>query len=245
MQGVIELFIDIETIPSQSQGIYDRIGEKIRPPASMSRADTIAKWEQERKAEAVDERWKKTALDGTFGEIVAIGWAFGDEAVRSVVRGLESEERELLRAFNAELAKVVNGNLVLRWVGHNITGFDLRFLWQRHVICGVQPAVTFPYDRAAWSGRVHDTMIEWSGPHLKDAVGLDDLCHALGLPGKKGVCGADVWDMVAESRIGDIRAYVENDIRLIRSVWRKMNFLAPLAGDGQAVATETELEGVF
>jgi predicted PolB exonuclease-like 3'-5' exonuclease len=41
---------------------------------------------------------------------------------------------------------------------------------------------------------------------------LDDMARLLGLPGKLGMDGSQVWGAFREGRIGDIRAYCETDV---------------------------------
>ena len=72
------LYLDIETIPAQSQAAKDRIAATIKPPAQMKKAETIAAWEKEGKEQAVQEAIDKTSFDGGLGHVCCIGWAIGD-----------------------------------------------------------------------------------------------------------------------------------------------------------------------
>ena len=75
MENIMKIYIDIETIPTQNADFQAYVTETLKPPANYKSEDTIAKWFEQNKGEAV----AKTALDGTFGEVVVIGVAINDE----------------------------------------------------------------------------------------------------------------------------------------------------------------------
>jgi hypothetical protein len=68
------------------------------------------------------------------------------------------------------------------FVGHYISGFDLRFILCRAVILGVQIPPCIPRDAKPWGKDVFDTMTAWAG--TKDKISQDRLARALGLAGK-------------------------------------------------------------
>src|SRR3546814_4351137 len=96
--------------------------------------------------------------------MLMIGLAFDDSA--PVVCHDDSEAETLAQAF--ELIRT-NCNINRRpvFIGHNITGFDLRFILQRAVILGVQPPLNIPFGARPWDESVFDTMTQWAG-HGKD-----------------------------------------------------------------------------
>lgn len=235
------LFIDIETIPGQKSGLYDRVAETIKPPANMTKAETIAKWEVEKKDAAVDQKWLKTALAGTFGEVVAIGWAIDEGEPRHAVRGLDDPEVETLNALSIVLNELGSSDLV--WIGHNILGFDLRFLWQRYVVNGSNVGMRIPKDARPWDRDVNDTMTMWSGNKISEATSLNDLCFALGLKGKDGMDGGDVWQYIVDDRLEEVGKYVEYDVSRCRSIWRKLHCMDLLECDLPAV--QDNAVGVF
>lgn len=86
---------------------------------------------------------------------------------------------------------------------------------------GVTPPAWWPVDAKPWDQeRIADTMMMWAG--AGNRIGLDRLCKALGLPGKTGVDGSMVWDLVKAGRIADVVSYCDDDVRRLRSVHRKM-----------------------
>lgn len=84
-------------------------------------------------------------------------------------------------------------------------------------------------------------MTAWAGHGNR--IGVDRLCKALGLPGKTGVDGSIVWDLVRAGRIDDVVSYCDDDVRRLRSVHRKMIGLPQLEIDAIGVpATGAEDE---
>lgn len=215
------VYLDIETIPTQDDAVKAEIAATIRPPASMSKAETIAKWEAEQKLGAVAEAVAKTGLDGGYGHVVCIGWAVGAEKVRSSIISTIDHERDLLdEVFGAITAgRSFTGRTVI--VGHNVAEFDLRFLWQRACVLGVATPPWFPRDPKPWSDDVHDTMAMWAGRNGR--ISLDRLAKIFGLGGKtQGMTGADVGRVWAGGDADRIAAYCRDDVEMTRAIHRKM-----------------------
>lgn len=214
------LFLDIETIPAQSDAIRAHIASTIKPPTTMKKAETIEAWEKEAKAAAVEEAIAKTALDGTYGQICCIGMAFDREAVTTVSwPSIEcGNERELLQWF-AQFIATSKGNVPVI-VGHNVVSFDIRFIWQRAMVNGVRLPSWFPRDPKPWGNEAFDTMTAWAGQ--RGTISLDRLCTALGLPGKDDIDGSMVGKLWAEGKHKEIAAYCKADVERVRSVFRKM-----------------------
>lgn len=218
----MRLFIDIETVPTRRSDVIEQLAAAIKPPANYSKPETIAKWEAEQKPDLVDEAHRKTALNGLLGEIAVIAWAFEDGEVRSFHRDprLHDEfENEMLASFWGEL----RGKRITQWVGHNISGFDLRFLYQRSIVNKVEPSVHVPVDSPAWKSEVFDTMLAWAG--YRGTVSLENLCGALGVPSpKNGIDGSKVFDAICEGRIEEVAAYCRADVAATREVYRRLTW---------------------
>lgn len=210
----MELFLDIETVPCQRADIREELARSIKAPATYKKPESIAEWEEKEKPKAVEEAWLKTSFDGALGRIVCIGWAVNDSAVQSLAG---DDEAEMLAEF-FELNRTTRAP---RLVGHNITQFDIPFIWKRCIVNNVKPPMWFPRNPKPWSDRVYDTMAQWDG---KNNISMDKLARALGLPTKTG-SGADVWPMYQEGRIADIRAYCETDVAVNRSIFQRMEFV--------------------
>ena len=92
----MNVFIDIETIPAQPEDKAKQlIAESISAPKTMSKAETIQAWHDGEgkyageKEKAIEEKYRKTALDGTTGEIISIAYAIENDETQSFSRSLD------------------------------------------------------------------------------------------------------------------------------------------------------------
>jgi 3'-5' exonuclease len=211
----VTIFLDIETIPAQNYAVRGAIAETVKPPAAMSKADTIAKWEAESKPQAVQDAIAKTSLDPALGHICTIAWAEGDGEIRVAhASDVESEAAILAMFFDN-----VSTQHRVTWCGHYISGFDLRFILCRAVVLGVKIPQCIPRDVKPWGDRLFDTMTAWAGP--RDTISMDKLCQALGIEGKGDFSGKDVADAWSRGEHDRIAQYCKDDVRRTREVWRK------------------------
>lgn len=227
----MDIYLDIETIPTQRADIKEMITADVTHPANITKPETIAKWNNEKKPHAVDEVWRKTALSGTFGEILCISWAVNDDAPSCVIRTLDEPESNVLEQFFEQLKATMvlctrrGVKPIPHWIGHFISGFDLRFIWQRAVINGIEPPFELPYDAKPWSKDIFDTKTEWTGANSYSGGGsLDKVCQAMGYSGKGDMDGGKVWDAVLEDRYGEIALYCMDDVEKTRMLHRRMTF---------------------
>ena len=226
------LHIDIETIPSQKPGVFADIKANIKAPATMSVQATIDKWQEEKSFGAAMEQYRKQSFDGALGEIISIAWALDDGDVHVEYRGKDSNttEAQLLAAFFHGINNLVDkyGQKVhiSTWSGHYITGFDLRFIWQRCVMNGIRPLVHLPYDAKPWDSKVFDTKVAWTGSGQYSGIGsLDALSKVFGLEGKGDIDGSKVYDYWLAGRIEEIAEYNRQDVEKCRALYNKMNFI--------------------
>jgi len=218
------LYVDIETIPAQSPEIHAAIAENVKPPAQMKKAETIAAWEASDKAQAVQDAIAKTSLDGTYGHICCVGFAVNDGAPDCRYlpdRYSPDLEAELLHDFFARVNEVgANNPYPVCVVGHNVIGFDLRFIWQRAIILGVRVPGWFPRDPRPWGNEAFDTMIAFAGQ--RGTIGMDRLCRALGIEGKGEIDGSMVASLWEVRRSDDIARYCMDDVERTRAIHRRM-----------------------
>lgn len=226
----MNIYIDIETVPSQHPAVYAEIEKSILPPGNMSKPDTIAKWVEECKPALVEEAWRKTAMDGAYGQIVCAAIASDDEpATVFFSENWTTYEDQILLDLFASITGRYNASKMLRptFIGHNLVNFDLRFLYQRSVVHGLRPPSIIPFDAKPWDDKVFDTMVKWSG--VGKTVSLDKLCRTFGLPSKGSEIGEDmdgskVWDFVKAGRIADVATYCKGDVERVRALHRRMTF---------------------
>jgi len=219
MRDVARVFLDLESVPSRNPAVWTYLEQNIKPPAQMTKAETIAKWEQFGRKDDVDKEIAKTSLDlGLFGEIWCIGLALDDEAPIVLQN---DDELELLREFAATVPSLSQGREI-EWVGHYIKDFDAPFLWHRSLVRGVMiPSMD-------WTGRrsrnIVDTRYLWTGGSPKEHVGLDKLCLALSIPLPKGeITGAKVWEFIQAGRAAEVLTYCSEDVERTREVWRRLS----------------------
>lgn len=226
MGNDMNLFLDIETIGTDRQDVRDYIAASITHPGNISKAETIAKWNEESRPGAIDEAVNKTGLDGAFGRLCVIGWALNDGGVMTIFD--PKNEGWLLRNFAAFLDDHIapNERHTTAVIGHNVSAFDLRFLVQRYIINGIKPPMVIARAAQAkpWeSDKVFDTMIQWAG--VGNRVSLDKLCLAMGINSPKtDIDGSKVWQYVKDGRIDEVAAYCERDVNATREVYRRMTF---------------------
>lgn len=249
------LYLDIETIPAQRQDVIDDLrADKqaeldaalaaIKPPGNYKKEETIVAWWTDEAPKIVDglkaafesdvdAAYRKTGLDGAFGQICVIGFAVDQSLPRTVWSANWADpntERNLLENFACVLTTLIplSNEREITVVGHNVAGFDLRYLIQRSIVNGVQPhrIIAAAAQAKPWEvEKVFDTMIQWGGTGAKAGGSLDKLCRALRIPTPKGdITGATVWDAVKAGRIADVAAYCARDVEATYAVHRRMTF---------------------
>ncbi len=124
------------------------------------------------------------------------------------------DERKLIEGFFSYFERIKP-----RLVSFNGRTFDLPVLRYRAMVHGI--AAPFLYSAgdkwnsytSRYSPDWHCDLLEVLSDYGASArVRLNEVCAALGLPGKFGPSGADVAGMYDEGRIGEIRAYCETDV---------------------------------
>ena len=212
----MNIYMDIETIPTSNPQVIERIAAKVTPPGSMKKAETIAKWEAEDKPAAVEQAVSKTGLNGGYGRVCCIGWAIdpqpGDVDAEveslSITEDTNDDERSMLQTFFDKVLERQHGPF--KWIGHNIARFDLRFLYHRCVVLGIDTYGLLPVNVKPWDEGIADTMVMWAG--ATEFISLDELCNILGFDGKGDVTGADVAGLFKEGKVDEIAEYCMADV---------------------------------
>lgn len=248
----MNITIDIETIPAQRPDVMAEIREQkqaeldaavasIKVPGNYKKQETIDEWllnEKPKQEKAlrdafeadVDEAYRKTGLDGAFGQICVIGCAFNDEAPIMTFRADWLDEVGVLQDFNCLLTDRVNRSDEFSTcvIGHNVIGFDLRFLVQRHIVRGIKPhiVITRAAQAKPWEPeKVFDTSAQWAGSGGR--ISLDKLCRALEIPSPKdGIDGSKVWDAVRDGRLEEVVSYCARDVIATRAAFLRMTYQA-------------------
>jgi len=136
-------------------------------------------------------------------------WSLGD---------LASSEGELIQRFFSGI-ETRSPNLV-SWNG---SGFDLPVLTYRALLAGIQAkrfwetgegdeAFRFNNYLSRYHRRHTDLMDVLSGFHHRNRVSLANMACLLGLPGKLGFDGSQVWQTWQAGDLASIRRYCETDV---------------------------------
>ena len=152
----MQIFLDIETAPTEDADTLAAIRAGIRPPANYKKPETIAAWmETEGEAAALDAIGR-TALDGAAGQVIAIGIARDNDAPPLVLtRTTDQPEADLLRRFFEVVQDWTAGGAVTDAEGRTVwpdapyfiahhAAFDLGFLWRRCIVHGLRPPFALP-----------------------------------------------------------------------------------------------------
>lgn len=217
---MIDIFLDIETIPNQSPEYRAKVRQAIKAPAQYKKQDSIDAWMAENAESATDEAIAKTSFDPSAGHICCIGWAVGDAPSQYYDMQRVEDEATMLDGFFYNVREA-SGVHMVRWIGHYISGFDLRFLINRAIVLGVKlpSSMILPRDIKPWSDQVFDTMTAWAGN--KDRISQDNLAQALGLEGKGDFDGSMVAKAWADGQHSKIAEYCRNDVETVRSIYRR------------------------
>lgn len=202
------IILDIETIPDQRPGAWERCRERLEPPANYKKPEAIDKW----LAEHADEAYQKTALDGAYGELACICLQREGEDTYTIPR-TDAGEVEILKHLDQWFkneAMAVNDV----FAGHCVE-FDLRFLWQRACLLGF-PSLARRFVRyrncRPWHGNVIDTAYEWTGKEY--GIKLKPLCEAFGIDGDD-IDGADVWQAYQAGEMDRIMHHCQMDVHRV------------------------------
>lgn len=224
----LRVYVDIETLPPGEEVREQLAVELMRHCAENNQAIMTS----EVAPEKVEEEFRKLALSGEMGRVLAVGVIIErDKEVlhRGIIgrdratRRFHLDEARTLRSFWKLLDGFNTDRDII--IGHNIFDFDLSFLYKRSVIHRVRPTVKLSFARYR-SRPVFDTMCEWSQWSWKGRISLDRLAKALGLESSKGqgIDGSRVYDYFCAGCHEEIAAYCMRDVELVRAIYRRMNF---------------------
>ena len=188
----MDLFLDIETAPDMTASEYADANMRIEQGILTRQSDPDTYW-----------KVSKGALNAADGKVILIAYRLGEHGPVRRLAEWESDEKTILTKFYGVLSKFqrIRG---FRIIGHNLTRFDLPFLYARmlhHDIDGGREI----YRRMVEGVVVCDTLQMHLPLNGYDIAGLrhDTLMHAYGLP-VKGTSGG-----------GEIRHYFDGEYEKI------------------------------
>lgn len=221
----MNVYLDIETIPQQPEDeAKQEIAQTIEAPKTMSKAETIADWHNGTgkyagaKEAEIEKTYRNTSFDGAKGEICSIAWKTEGFEVES--SALDSEVG-IIRLFIEKLCRQTKGRQPY-FIGQYVAGFDLKFIYQRCVVLGINPGIKIPF-HGRHGKDFYCTQQAWSG--FGGRMSQEKLCKALGLQGKPSdITGANVWDHYKAGDIKRIEEYNRQDVEIVEAIYKKLNF---------------------
>jgi hypothetical protein len=227
-------YIDIETIPEQAEEeAKARIAEIIEAPAKMTTAETIANWHNGAgkyagvKDGVIEKAYRSTSFDGAKGEIASIAWAINDGEICGLTRDYKEagSEAVMIAAALAQMSSQLAGSTMQQpvFIGHHVAGFDLKFLFHRCVILGIEPPFNLPFD-GKHGNQFFDNMQAWAG--YRDKISQDNLCKALGIEGKPSdIDGSKVWDFIRAGKADKVLEYNKDDANKARQIHKRLTWV--------------------
>jgi len=215
------IFFDIETLPTNDESVIAELTKTITAPATHKKQETIDKWMEENKDQALKDLISKTSFDGMYGRVACIAWACDDGGMHSSLP--DDSESEAIERFYDYVSFDISTN---SFCGHNLHGFDLPFLKHRSIILGIRPpgSLLAAMNAKAWDNCVQDTMLLWS-PDKQKRASMDRLCRVLGIDGKGGFSGADVSNEWEHGSKEKVISYCRDDVDRTRQIYKRIMFL--------------------
>lgn len=224
MRRATTIYIDVETVPDQSEGAPERALSLLKVPGNYSKPETIAKWLQENGEKA----WRDTALNGAYGELLCIGFAFDDYAPDTIYRDLELVNSEYAQlSIFLEVLRDLDEPFTV--VGHNIM-WDLKFLYHRAAVLGLLDeyrAARLPINPSPYAGEVYCTSQAWTWEH-RQGIKLGELCDILGIDNPKCevggqlLDGSSVYDFHLAGHDDLIAEYCKRDVNAVREIYKRL-----------------------
>jgi hypothetical protein len=204
----LNLFIDIETIPSDTMPAI----EGVKCPGNITKPESILKYQTEHQLEA----YKKQALDSMEGRIICIGINDGTkDSVRALIN-----EGGLLVCF-ADAVDFLQGQYIkpITFIGWNISTFDIPWLWRKAIqynLPKLRNALPHGNDKM-----VIDLMKVWAA-EWKQYTKLADCAKFLGIKHDDSFTGADVYDAWNAGDLEKIANHCKDDIQTCMEIYRRM-----------------------
>ena len=210
------LFFDIETIPTKDKQVIERIASTIRPPGNIKKKESIDAWMAENYEQALKDEIHRTGLNGAYGSVACIAFATNGKIHNTT---LDLNETQCIKSFY----ECIEDYEVFS--GHNIAGFDLKFLKHRSMILGIKPPknILKAMNAKPWDDCIRDIMLMWD-PDKNKMTSLDLMCWLFGVKhdhdGFDGSMVAETWPVDPQKVID----YCISDVKATREIYYKMMF---------------------
>jgi len=215
------IYLDIETLPSTNDQVVELIKSQVKAPKNYKDPKKIADYIEE----SVDEKVRKTALSGLFGQVLCVGYAINEDPVQVLYADgkLHGEAQILvaLRRVCCDGSVKQSDFCRTKLIGHNIKDFDIPFLSQRMMINGMAPL--FRHGTKLWDMPVDDTMTMFACGK-REMYSLKNICAAFNIESPKSdMDGSKVYDYWLDGKHEEIAQYCAHDVEATRAVYKAMN----------------------
>ena len=223
------LFLDIETVPQYEN--YQSLNDRWKRLWDR-KANQIAKNE-----ETPEKLYPRAGIYAEFGKIICISVGFVNDDVNGREFRIKSfygeNEFIVLEEFCALLQ--YNYNPKSHFLcAHNGKEFDFPYLSRRILINGIKmPDMLDLAGKKPWDVKHLDTMNLWKFGDFKNYTSLDLLSAVFDLPSSKDdIDGSKIFDVYyKENDLERIRAYCQNDVAALASIYLHMVNQPPLKPD--------------
>jgi uncharacterized protein YprB with RNaseH-like and TPR domain len=209
------LFVDIETQRADDEAVILRLQESVQPPGNISKPETIAAWWRDKGFQARVDAVAKTALDGTYGRLATVGYAFDDDHPVILSNQGDNEGSVLVALAGALDQTIGNPTQLVAFNGD----FDFRFLMKRYVINKLP--IPHQVQRALGTRDGYfDPMRYWEG--YKGYISQAELEKAMGITRKDDIDGSQVGEAIDAGDWARVIAHNAEDIRCLRAIYRRL-----------------------
>lgn len=159
----------------------------------------------------------KAGLQAEFGKIICIsvGQLKDKGKAISIKSYYSDDERQLLKEF-ATLINTIDVKLpAAKYVGHNVTRFDIPYICKRLLINKIAVPNSFKvHNQKPWEVPFLDTSQIWSaGAWQESYTSLDLLSTVLGIDSPKSdINGSEVSQLYYNGELNRIKKYCEQDV---------------------------------
>lgn len=197
----MDFFLDIETAPDMTAPEYADANARIGRGTLTRQSDPATYW-----------RVRKGALNAADGKVILIAYQLGGHGPVRRLAEWESDEKTILAEFYGVLSRFQRFR-GFRIIGHNLTRFDLPFLYARMLHHSIDDKREI-YRRLVEGVVVCDTLQMHLPLNGYDIAGLrhDTLMHAYGLPVKE-TSGGDETRHYFDGEYGRILEYSGREFR--------------------------------
>ena len=223
------LFLDIETVPQHES--YQSLNDRWKKLWDR-KANQIAKNE-----ETPEELYPRAGIYAEFGKIICISVGFinydGNGREFRIKSFYGENEFIVLEEFCALLQHNYNPKSHFL-CAHNGKEFDFPYLSRRILINGIKmPDMLDLAGKKPWDVKHLDTMNLWKFGDFKNYTSLDLLSAVFDLPSSKDdIDGSKIFDVYyKENDLERIRAYCQNDVAALTSIYLHMVNQPPLKPD--------------